>query len=295
MDEKRFALVGIRPLPPPPAETRPKWRRGTPLVSLTLLGAILLGCLLCGWTLPRDPAYMDLAAWGLPPGREHWFGTDSMGRDLFAMIWHGGRLSLLIGLGAAALSGALALLAGCLAGLGPAWLDRLVMRGTELLLSVPELLWVLLLRGVLGGRGPGSLALVIGLTGWPVMARVIRTEARQLRGCGYVQAARCMGAGWFHVLKKHLLPNLFPSMMFMMVMNVRGAMMTESTLSFLGLGLPLEVISWGSLLSLSQRAMLGGDWWSVVFPGAFLAAVLLCLTGIGNWLRGNPGRRESNL
>lgn len=295
MDEGRFVMVGIRPLPEPPPEPGPRWYQGKPLASLLLLGAILSGCLLCGWISPRDPAYMDLTACGVPPGREFLFGTDAMGRDLFAMIWHGGRLSLCIGFGAAALSAALALLAGCAGALGPRWLDKLVLRGTELLLSVPELLWVLLLRGALGGRGPGSLALVIGLTGWPVLARVIRTEVRRLRWSGYVQASRCMGGGWLHLLKKHLLPNLFPSMMFMVVMNVRSAIMAESTLSFLGLGLPLEVISWGSLLSLSQQTMLGGAWWSVVIPGAFLVTTLLCLTGIGNWLRRGAGRRESNL
>lgn len=292
MDE-RFAVVGIRP--PPEAPPIPRRRQKRPWSSLALLGIILLGCCLCECFLPHDPAYMDLTACGVPPCRDFWLGTDAMGRDIFSVLWYGGRLSLCIGFGAAMVSTAMGLLAGCAAGLGPRWLDGLVMHGTELLLSVPELLLVLLARGALGGGGPASLALVMGLAGWMNLARVVRTEVRQLRRCGYVLAARCMGGGWLYILGKHLTPNLFPSMMFMVVMNVRGAVAAEATLSFLGLGLPLEVISWGSLLSLSQRAMLSGQWWSVVFPGAFLAAALLSLTGIGNYLRKSASRQESNL
>ena len=268
-----------------PAERRP----------LLLLGVIVLGCLLCGPFLPHDPAYMDLSACNVPPCREFWFGTDAMGRDLFSMIWYGGRLSLFIGVLATGLSTAAAVLVGAAAGLGPRWLDGLLMRLTEILLSVPELLLILLLRGVWGRAAPVSLALVIGLTGWMSLAKVVRSEVRRLRESGFVLAARCMGGSFFHILKRHLLPNLLPSIMFMVVMNLRSAIAAESTLSFLGLGLPLEIISWGSLLSLSQRAMLGGAWWSVLIPGGFLAVTLLCVTALGNHLRKRGNPQGSNL
>ena len=100
---------------------------------------------------------------------------------------------------------------------------------------------------------------------------------------------------FFHVLRKHLAPNFIASIMFMVVMNVRGAIGSESTLSFMGMGLPLEIISWGSMLSLSEKALLTDSWWIIIIPGAFLVTLLMCLTNIGNYLRKAANRKESNL
>ena len=169
------------------------------------------------------------------------------------------------------------------------------VRLTELLLSIPELLLVVLLQAIFGKASVFELSLVIGAAGWPAMAKVVRTEVRRLRHCGYMTAARCMGGGFFHNLRCHLAPNFFSSILFMIVMNIRSAMVTESTLSFMGMGLPLEVISWGSILSLSEKALLSGAWWVILFPGVFLIVTLLCVTNIGNCLRENADRRQSNL
>ena len=124
---------------------------------------------------------------------------------------------------------------------------------------------------------------------------MVRTEVRQIRSSEYVVAARAMGAGFFHILWKHLTPNFLSGIMFMVVMNIRGAIAAESTLSFMGIGLPLEVISWGSMLSLSEKAMLSGSWWIILIPGAFLIVTLLCVTNIGNYLRKTGNRKERNL
>ena len=105
--------------------------------------------------------------------------------------------------------------------------------------------------------------MVIGLTGWMSIARVVRTEVRQIRGSEFVLASKCMGGGFFHVLWKHLAPNFAASIMFMVVMNVRSAIVAESTLSFMGIGLPVEVITWGSMLSLAEKALLTGSWWII--------------------------------
>ena len=169
------------------------------------------------------------------------------------------------------------------------------MRLTEIFLSIPSLLLIVLLQAVWGKAGVISLSLVIGATSWTGVAKVVRTEVRQLRSCGYVVAARCMGAGFFRILRRHLLPNFLSSILFMVVMNVRSAIAAESTLSFLGLGLPLEVISWGSMLSLSEKALLSGAWWVILPPGIVLVVTMVCLTDIGNYLRRAAGRRASNL
>ncbi len=279
----RFAHVGIRPLPDRQEKRRIKWYTGKPVFSIALLLAILLGCFGCELFMTKDPTYMDLANFSLPPGGGYLFGTDTMGRDIFSMIWYGGRVSVLIGFLATGISVLVAVLFGTVSGLAPKWLDDLLMRFAEIVLSIPGLLLVVLIQAAIGKAGVWSLSLVIALTSWMSIAKVVRTEVRQIRGSEYVIASKCMGGGFFHILWNHLAPNFFPSIMFMVVMNVRSAIISESTLSFMGIGLPLEVVSWGSMLSLSENALLSGYWWMFLFPGVFLVATLACVTEIGNY------------
>ncbi len=292
--DKRFTLAGPRPLPPPPV-CRPRWHEGKPVVSMAVLAVILFGCLLCGLFIPKDPTYMDLYNASVPPCREFWFGTDAMGRDIFSMIWYGGRISLTIGFLATAVSTVLAIAVGAVSGLAPRWLDELIMRLTEIFLSIPSLLLIVLVQAILGKANVLSLSLVIGVTSWTSIAKVVRTEVRQIRNSEYVVAARCMGAGFHRILWRHLTPNFISSIMFMVVMNIRSAIGAESTLSFMGIGLPLEVVSWGSMLSLAEKALSSGAWWIILIPGMFLVVTLLCVTNIGNYLRAQFNRKESNL
>ena len=173
--------------------------------------------------------------------------------------------------------------------------DMLLMRMTEILLSIPNLLLVIFLQAILGKANVLSLSLVIGVTSWTSIAKVVRTEVRQLRSNEYVVAARCMGGGFFYILRKHLAPNFLSSIMFMVVMNIRSAIVEESTLSFMGIGLPLEIISWGSMLSLSEKALLTDGWWIILIPGAFLVVTLLAITGLGDYLRKELNKKESYL
>ncbi len=266
-----------------------------PVLSLVVLTMIVVLCLSFGPVMTKDPLFMDLAHCNEAPGKEFLFGTDSMGRDIFSMIWYGGRISLTIGFLATLLSVALAVLVGSISGCAPARADGVLMRLTDLILSVPGLLLTVFLQAVFGRASVYSLSVVIGLTGWMAMAKVVRTEVMQLKNADYVLAARCLGGGFFHVLFRHLAPNFFPSLLFMAVMNVRNAIVAESTLSFLGLGLPVEAVSWGSMLSLSENALLSRAWWMLLIPGAFLSGTLLCLTNLGNYMRGSTNKRHSNL
>ena len=296
--DAHFCPVGIRPdLVCEASEPMKRRRRSRrfPWLSALVLSVIVLGCVFCRWIMTKDPMYMDLLHYNLPPGGEYLFGTDTMGRDIFSMIWYGGRASLCIGFAATAVTTVLAVLIGSVSGLSPGWLDGLLMRLTDIALSIPGLLLVIFLQAVFGDATVWSLSLVIGLTGWMSMAKVVRSEVRQIRASEYVTASRCMGAGFLHILRRHLLPNFFPSIMFMVVMNIRTAIVSESTLSFLGMGLPLEVISWGSMLSLAEQALSGGSWWMIVIPGGFLVITLLCVTSLGNYLRRGESRRHSNL
>ena len=291
----RFQIVGARPLPEAVPTKNRHSLRGKPVASAMILSLIVLGCLFCELIMTKAPAYLDLAHCSAAPCREFLFGTDTMGRDIFSMIWYGGRLSLFIGVGSTVISTLLAILFGAVSGLAPKWLDALLMRLTEILLSVPNLLLVIFLQAIIGAPSAWSIALVIGLTSWTSIAKVVRTEVRQLRGSEYILAAKCMGGSFFYILRRHLAPNFLSSIMFMVVMNVRSAMIAESTLSFMGIGLPLEVISWGSMLSLAEKALLTNAWWIIVIPGVFLVVTLLCMTNIGHDLRRRANHRHSNL
>lgn len=288
--ENRFEIVGIRRI----ARTEPlrkgRWYQGKPIVDMVVLGLIVSGCLACNLITTKDPSYMDLQNCGVPPGRAFWFGTDTMGRDIFSMIWYGGRISLLIGLVSTLLSTALAIVLGSASGYAPVWAGKLLMRLTDILLSVPNLPVVILIQAVLGQANALSISFVIGITGWMSIARVVQSEVRRIRNSEYVIASKCMGGGFFHVLWRHLTPNFVSSIMFMVVMNIRSAIVAESTLSFMGIGLPIEVITWGSMLSLSENALLTNAWWIILIPGIFLIVTLLCITNLGEHLRKRMNR-----
>lgn len=290
----KFEIVGIRPAPPSIAKKHNPLA-GKPIAALVILALILFACLFAEAVMTKDPTYMELQSCAVAPCREYLFGTDTMGRDIFSMIWYGGRVSLFIGLVSTLISTVVAVVFGAVSGTAPEWVDTLLMRATEIFLSVPGLLLVVLLQAILGKPGALSIALVIGLTGWTGIAKVVRTEVRRLRHSEYIIAAKCMGGGFFHNLIRHLAPNFFSSIMFMVVMNVRSAIVAESTLSFMGIGLPLEVISWGSMLSLAEKALMTDAWWIIVIPGAFLIVTLLCITEIGNFLQARADSSRSNL
>lgn len=295
MTEKElFTQVGIRPEPVISAKKQKRFADFS-RISVILLGNIVLCCLFAEVLMTKDPSYLDLKNYNVAPNAEFLFGTDTLGRDIFSGIWYGGRISITIGFVATLISTAIAVIYGSISGIAPAWLDALMMRFTEIFLSVPSLLIVLFLQAILGEANVITLSIVIGITSWASIAKVIRTEVRQIRNSEYVVASKCMGGRFFHILGKHLTPNFIASIMFMVVMNVRGAIGSESTLSFMGMGLPLEIISWGSMLSLAEKALLTESWWIILIPGAFLATLLMGLTNIGNHLRKNANRKESNL
>ena len=293
-EQELFTLVGIRPEPTPPKK-KVNRLEGFPWISVVLLGILVLCCLAAELLMTKDPGYLDLKNFNVAPNGEFLFGTDTLGRDIFSGIWYGGRISITIGFLATLISTLIAVIYGSLSGIAPQWLDTLMMRFTEIFLSVPGLLLVLFFQAILGAANVLTLSIVIGVTGWASIAKVVRTEVRQLRNSEYVVASKCMGGGFFHILKQHLAPNFIASIMFMVVMNVRGAIGSESTLSFMGMGLPLEIISWGSMLSLAEKALLTGSWWMILIPGVFLVTLLMCLTNIGNYLRKRANRTESRL
>lgn len=266
-----------------------------PKISLGVLLGIIICCGAADILTPYGPAVMDSSASSAAPSADHPFGTDPMGRDLLAMILYGGRTSIFIGLFSGLISTAIAVVYGTISGLAGERISDLLMRISELVMSLPQILIILFLQALWGKTTVISLAVIIGLTGWMQIAKVVRSEVRQIRRSEYVLAVKTMEGGFWYLLWRHLLPNFISSIMFMVVTNIGQAMITESTLSFLGLGLPLTMVSWGGLLSMSQEAMLSGNWWMVILPGLVLIATLVCVTSVGESVRKQNNRLHSHL
>ena len=169
------------------------------------------------------------------------------------------------------------------------------MRGMEIFLSVPHLLLIVLLQAILGTASVWSLSLVIGVTGWFALSRIVRSEVRQIRNSEYILASRCMGARFPFIMRKHLIPNFVSAIMFVVISSISTSMAMEATLSFLGLGLPVDVLSWGSMLALADRALLLNSWWVILIPGVFLVVTLLSITSIGHYFRKRSNQGPSNL
>ncbi len=296
-DERLFDIVGPGPILKSPDRSKSKSRlpAGFPRLASAVLLIIILGCIFCGFFTGDDPYRMELTQISQAPSAEHLFGTDTLGRDIFTLIWYGGRRSLFIGAFATLISTAIAVIYGSISGLAGRTVDSIMMRFSEIMLSIPSLLLIIFMQAVIGQRNVVGISIIIGITGWMSVAKMVRTEVRKIRDSEYVLISRMMGGSFMHIMTKHLAPNFISTIMFMVVMNIRSAIVAESTLSFLGIGLPVEIITWGSMLSLSEKALLTGSWWIILIPGVFLIVTLLCVTAIGNYIRGNKISSHGNL
>lgn len=253
-----------------------------PKVEALLLAGIAAACLLSLFVPDRG---LDLAASLAPPSPAHPFGTDALGRDLLLMVLQGGARSLFIGILAALEAALIALAYAGLCAFAPGWLGEMMIRFLDILTSIPSILLLLFLTAIFGRMNTLAIALSIGACTWMGLARVMRTQIIRMKASESFQASRLMGAGASDLILRHALPLVASDCLFMIVMNVRSAVVDESTLSFMGLGLPVEVATWGSLLSMAQGALLTGAWWLILIPGAFLVLTLICLTDLSQWMK----------
>jgi peptide/nickel transport system permease protein len=268
---------------------------GKPILSVIILGIIVLGCIFAEKVYNHDPTGFYLEHLSEPPNANFYFGTDSLGRDIFSMIWYGGLAYIMVGILSMAIMTIIGVSYGCISGISNSRIDSVMMRIPELINSVPILLLVLLLTSITGTQNILKISLVIGVTGWCALARLVRSEVRQIRNSEYVLAARCMGGGFLHITWRHLIPNFISAIMFVIVSSISSSISMESTLSFLGLGLPVNVISWGSMLSLANKALLLNTWWVIIIPGAFLITTLVGITNIAYYFRKEVNKRENML
>ena len=246
------------------------------LLTLVLIGLALLANTLA----PTDP----FASVGLPlspPSRAHAFGTDDLGRDVLTGVIHGARTSLLVVASATALAALIGVIVGALAGYRAGILDDALMRLTDFALIVPRFFLAVVVIALFGA-GIDRLILVLGLTSWPAIARVVRAQTLSLVRREFVDAARALGATDTRVLLRHVLPGALPPVLVVISVNAAGVILLEAGLSFIGLGDPSRM-SWGYLANNAQR-FLRVAWWVALFPGAAIALAVLGLNLLGEAL-----------
>jgi oligopeptide transport system permease protein len=250
------------------------------LVVIALLAMMaLFGPYLTGYSYSDQ----NLNLVNRPPGAAHWFGTDSLGRDLFTRIWYGARISLAIGLVTSLICLALGVTYGGISGYVGGRLDEVMMRFVEVLYALPFLLYVILLMVFLG-PGLKAIFIALGISSWLTMARVVRGQVLSLKEQEYVLAARTLGAGPWRILFRHLIPNAMGPIIVVMTFTIPEAIFTEAFLSFLGLGVAVPMASWGYLANEGANAIPSYPW-QLLFPAFFISITMLAFNFLGNGLR----------
>ncbi len=271
-----------------------KFRRHRPaLFGLVLLALLVFGAVLGPIIYKVDPIWMNLEEYNIPPGPGHWMGTDNLGRDMLARILYGGRVSLSVGLVAMLVAVGIGTIVGCLAGYFSK-LDGPLMRFTDMMISLPALpillVAVMLLRDTLRnmfGTELGIFLLIVTVMGglaWMGPARVVRSAVLAIKEQQFVEAAVSIGTSPFKILLRHILPNVLSPVIVAATLGIGAAIITESSLSFLGLGFPPDVPTWGSLLNIG-RDYLTITPWVVIWPGVFISLTVLSINFIGDGLR----------
>jgi peptide/nickel transport system permease protein len=233
--------------------------------------------------LGRDPGAIDIAQRLQAPGWSHPLGTDDLGRDVLTRILYGARISLLVGFVAVGIATGIGIFLGALAGYYGRWIDALLMRFVDIMLCFPTFFLIL---AVIAFLDPSiwNIMIIIGLTGWMGVARLVRAEFLSLRERDFVLAARAVGAGDARIIFRHILPNALSPVLVSVTLGVAGAILTESALSFLGIGVQPPTPSWGNML-ITGKQTLGTAWWMSVFPGVAILVTVLGYNLLGEGIR----------
>jgi len=278
--------------------------RSSPVAVAAALVAVacLLAAVFAGWVSPHDPfdlTRLELLDARLPPAwapegsANYPLGTDDQDRDMLSAVIHGLRISLIVGLASVAASAVVGVALGLLAGFAGGWVDALLMRVCDVMLSFPPILTALLIAGVARSLLPNAhasvafavLVLAISLSGWVQYARTVRGATLSERHKEYVQAAQVTGVAPFRIMRRHVLPNVLGPVLVLATIQVSTAIVTEATLSFLGVGAPPTSPSLGTLIRVGNNYLFSGEWWIALFPGLMLIAVALSVNLLGDWLR----------
>lgn len=266
------------------------------IIGFTLLIIFIIGGTIA---IPEEKANeVDLQARLSPPTSEHWMGTDSTGRDIFSRIVYGGQISLLVGFLSVGLAVTLGAIVGGTAAYYGGWVDAVLMRITEAVLSIPSLFLLIVLGkyfgkdvqtiNVFGHTFSGSVGIVIfviGLTSWMYLARIVRASVLSLKEMDYISVSRSLGASDVRIFFRHLIPNTMGAIIVSSTLGLAGAILNEAYVSFLGLGVQPPTASWGNILTSAQSFIQRGAWWMWTFPSLFIIFTILCINLVGDGLR----------
>jgi peptide/nickel transport system permease protein len=267
------------------------WRAKWPLLAIAILLVVTVAAFFGPALAPRDPNRQNIIARLQPPFTpsrsgelEHVLGTDGLGRDILSRLIYGARISLFVGLTAVVIGGTLGTLLGMMAGYFGGRTDDIIMRITDIQLAFPFILLAIMFLVVLG---PGiiNLVLILGIGQWDTYARIARGQTISQREKEYVEAARALGARPMSILLKTILPNILAPLIVIASFNIASVILSEAALSFLGLGVPPTVPTWGGMLAESRDQLLAGRWWLAIFPGVAIMATALSFNILGDWLR----------
>jgi len=253
------------------------------LAGILIISSFSLIAILAQVISPYDPSIIDQGNLLTPPSSNHWLGTDSLGRDLASRIIYGARISLSIGLIAVGIATIIGLILGSLAGFYGGILDTLMMRFVDIMLCFPTFYVILAVVAILG-PSIFNIMIIIGLTSWMGVARLIHGEILSLKAREFIQAERAIGASDWRIIYRHLIPNAIGPVIVNATLSIGGAIMLESGLSFLGLGVQPPIPSWGNIL-IESKSTLGVAWWITVFPGLAILITILGFNFIAEGLK----------
>ncbi|HEV7260127.1 MAG TPA: nickel transporter permease [Bosea sp. (in: a-proteobacteria)] len=258
-------------------------RNPAAMVGLAIVVLLLVVAALAPVISPHDPIAQALDKRLLPPSATYWFGTDSLGRDIFSRIVYGTRVTLVIVLLVVVTVGPIGLLIGCAAGYLGGWVDTVLMRITDVFLAFPRLVLALAFVAALG-PGLENAVIAIAFTAWPPYARVARAETLVIRNADYIAAVRLQGASQWRIVMKHVVPMCLPSLIVRSTLDMAGIILTAAGLGFLGLGAQPPIPEWGAMIS-AGREQIFDQWWVATFPGIAICVVALGFNLLGDGLR----------
>ncbi|MBA1378204.1 ABC transporter permease [Pseudomonas brassicacearum] len=251
--------------------------------GLVVVSTLILVAVFAPWIAGHDPLLQNLAGALQAPSSAHWFGTDEYGRDVFARLVYGSRITLYIVLLVTVIVGPIGLLVGTVSGYFGGWVDSLFMRITDIFISFPSLVLALAFIAALG-PGLEHAVIAIALTAWPPIARLARAETLPLRNADFVVAVQLQGASSTRIILRHIIPMCLSSVIIRLTMNMASIILTAAALGFLGLGAQAPLPEWGAMISTGRRYMLE-SWWLVAAPGAAIMLVSLAFNLLGDGLR----------
>lgn len=260
------------------------------VVSVIILTMIVFAAVAAPLLSDQDPrkgvilASKKPPAWAADGSSANLLGTDALGRDIYTRVLHGARISLIVGITAVLIAGAIGITLGLISGYYGGRIDDVIMRVAEIQLAVPFILFAIAILAVLG-QGLDKIIITLGITGWVTYGRVVRGEVLSWKETEFVEAARAIGARDLSIMVRHILPNIFASVIVIASFAVASTILAEASLSFLGLGVPPDVPTWGGMVAAGRDYILTGQWWMYTFPGVAIMLTVLGINVIGDWLR----------